>query len=222
VAVNGAGSKARTLVDASTARKLLGIPKYLDTDKKGTQPDVGIATGLAWTEVGGALLNIEVSILEGKGDLLLTGHLGQVMQESGRAALSYARSRAREYGIPKDFHKRYDIHVHLPEGAIPKDGPSAGVTLATALVSALAGIPVKIDIAMTGEITLRGNVLPVGGIKEKILAAHRAGIKNILIPEENQKDLEDIPSDILRKLKVHPVKRMDEVLRFALVKSGGH
>jgi ATP-dependent Lon protease len=221
VAVDDKRSKSRFAIDGKTARKLLGIPKYLDSDKKGKKPDVGIATGLAWTEVGGALLNIEVSILEGKGDLLLTGHLGQVMQESGRAALSYARSRAREYGIPKDFHKRFDIHVHLPEGAIPKDGPSAGVTLATALVSALGGIPVQTDLAMTGEITLRGNVLPVGGIKEKILAAHRAGIRNILIPEENQKDLEDIPADIRKKLKIHPVKRMDEVLAFALVPARG-
>jgi ATP-dependent Lon protease len=212
------GPVEKTVVDAAKVQKLLGIPKFLDSDRANRDPDVGFATGLAWTEVGGTLLTIEVSILEGKGELVLTGQLGKVMQESGRAALSYARSLSHEYGIPKDFHKRYDIHIHLPEGAIPKDGPSAGVTLATALISALAHIPVRPDLAMTGEITLRGKVLPVGGIREKLLAAHRSGIRDVLIPEENQKDLEDIPEKILKVMKVHTVSRMREVLSHALVR----
>lgn len=217
VASSPSNKAKRITVDAATVRSLLGVPKFLDTSQRKTGPDVGIATGLAWTEVGGELLNIEVAILQGKGDLVLTGQLGQVMQESARAALTYTRSRSAQFGIPKDFHRLYDIHVHLPEGAIPKDGPSAGVTLATALVSALAGIPVRSDLAMTGEITLRGKVLPVGGIKEKILAAHRAKMTDVLIPEENLKDLEDIPPSILKAIRIHTVNDMDSVLRESLV-----
>lgn len=215
----GTGEKpVQQVLTPPVVRKLLGIPKFLDPHQKRQAPDIGIVTGLAWTEVGGELLRIEVAILQGKGELVLTGQLGQVMQESARAALSYTRSRADHFGIPKEFHRFYDIHVHLPEGAIPKDGPSAGVTLATALVSALAGIPVRSDLAMTGEITLRGKVLPVGGIKEKVLAAHRAEISDILIPEENMKDLEDIPESIMKKLHVQPITTMDEVLKYAFVK----
>jgi ATP-dependent Lon protease len=216
VAATPGGPLKKIVVDPPTVRKLLGIPKFLDTSQRKSGPDIGIATGLAWTEVGGELLKIEVAILQGKGELVLTGQLGQVMQESARAALTYARSRSRHLGLSKDFHRHYDIHVHLPEGAIPKDGPSAGVTLATALVSALAGVAVRADLAMTGEITLRGKVLPVGGIKEKILAAHRAKIADVLIPEENAKDLEDIPSSILKAIRVHTVGDMDAVLKAAL------
>jgi ATP-dependent Lon protease len=216
-ATNGETKPTLTQVKPPIVKKLLGIPKYTDSLKKKRQPDIGVATGLAWTEVGGELLRIEVAILSGKGELVLTGHLGQVMQESARAALTFARSRTTQYGIPKDFHRLYDIHVHLPEGAIPKDGPSAGVTLATALISALAGIPVRSDLAMTGEITLRGKVLPVGGVKEKILAAHRAKLTNILIPEENKKDLEDIPASILEVLDIKTVTDMDTVLKAAFV-----
>lgn len=203
-------------VNPDAVHRYLGIPKFSDTAKRQRQPDIGIATGLAWTEVGGELLNIEVAILQGKGELVLTGQLGQVMQESARAALTFARSRSGQYGLPKDFHRLYDIHIHLPEGAIPKDGPSAGVTLATALISALAGIPVHSDIAMTGEITLRGKVLPVGGIKEKILAAHRAKVHTVLIPCENRKDLEDIPPSILDDISIKTIETMDEVLNLAL------
>ncbi|NUN96197.1 MAG: endopeptidase La [Candidatus Omnitrophica bacterium] len=213
--------KTKVTVGSGTTRDLLGIPKFIETEKKRSQPDVGIATGLAWTEVGGDLLSIEVAVLEGKGDLALTGQLGQVMQESARAALSFARSRAQQFGIPKEFHRRYDLHVHLPEGAIPKDGPSAGVTLATALISALAGVPARPDVAMTGEITLRGKVLPVGGIKEKVLAAHRAKVAHVLIPEENRKDLEDIPPSILRDIDIRTIRNMDEVLELALASRTG-
>ncbi len=209
-------AKEKIVIDGKKVRKLLGIPKFTDLDNKKSEADVGAAVGLAWTQVGGDILHIEVSILEGKGELVLTGQLGDVMQESAKAALSYTRSRGKEYNLPIDFHKRFDIHVHLPEGAIPKDGPSAGVTLATALISALSGIPVRSDLAMTGEITLRGKVLPVGGIKEKLLAAHRNGIFEICIPKENQKDLEEISESILKKLKINLVGRIQEILEIAL------
>jgi ATP-dependent Lon protease len=179
--------------------------------------EVGVATGLAWTEVGGDVLSIEVSVMRGKGNLTLTGQLGDVMRESAQAGYTYVRSRARAVGIPDDFHEKEDVHIHVPEGAIPKDGPSAGITMATALASALSGRPVRREVAMTGEITLRGRVLPVGGIKEKILAAHRAGVKTVILPEENRKDLEEIPRHVRRRLRFVFVKDMDQVLAEALL-----
>src|SRR5512136_2883572 len=190
----------------------LGVPKFRPTLAE-ERNEIGIATGLAWTEVGGEILVTEATLMPGKGHLTLTGKLGDVMQESAQAAMSYVRSKAEEFGIPRDFNRRTDIHVHVPEGAIPKDGPSAGITLATALVSALTRIPIRKDVAMTGEITLRGKVLPIGGVKEKVLAAHRAGVKTIVLPRENEKDLADIPKAVLDVLSVHLVETMDEVLK---------
>jgi ATP-dependent Lon protease len=177
---------------------------------------VGQVTGLAWTEVGGELLTIESTIVTGKGKMIYTGQLGEVMQESIQAATTVVRSRAAMLGIDPDFYQKYDIHVHVPEGATPKDGPSAGVGMCTALVSALTDIPVRADVAMTGEITLRGEILPIGGLKEKLLAAHRGGISIVLIPEENRKDLADIPKNVKDKLDIRPVKWIDEVLQMAL------
>ena len=198
------------------------VPKYLGARRFriGTQNmhhEVGLCTGLAWTEVGGDLLVAEVSILPGKGKLTITGKLGEVMQESAQAALSYVRSRASFLGLEDDFYQKIDIHIHVPEGAIPKDGPSAGIAMATALTSALTNRPVSKDVAMTGEITLRGRVLPIGGLKEKAIAAHRGGIKKVVIPKENEKDLEDIPKSILKELTFVPVEHMDTVLMHALV-----
>jgi ATP-dependent Lon protease len=178
--------------------------------------EIGVATGLAWTEVGGQILNAEATIMEGKGKLTTTGKLGDVMQESAHAAMSYIRSRAQSLGLPKDFYRHLDIHVHVPEGAIPKDGPSAGITIATTICSALARIPVRCDVAMTGEITLRGRVLPIGGLKEKLLAAHRHGMAEVVLPRDNEKDLPDIPEAVRKEMKLHFVDSMDEVLRIAL------
>jgi ATP-dependent Lon protease len=194
----------------------LGKPKYLET-KAEKQPQVGVVTGMAWTEVGGDILPTEVTVLKGKGKLILTGQLGDVMQESAQAGLTYVRSRADVLHLPEDFYENDDIHIHLPEGAIPKDGPSAGITMATGIVSALLGRKVRSDVAMTGEITLRGNVLPIGGLKEKTLAAYREGIHTIILPKENERDLEDLPEDIRRKMTFHLVKHMDEVLKIALL-----
>ena len=197
-------------------QKYLGIPRFrYGTGEK--ENEVGVATGLAWTEAGGDLLSIEVTPLKGKGKVILTGKLGEVMQESAQAALSYVRSRAEELGLDEDFYEETDIHIHVPEGAIPKDGPSAGIAMATALVSALTRIPVRRDVTLTGEITLRGRVLPVGGIKEKMLAAHRAGIRYMLMPVENRKDLSDIPANVRRRVEVKLVEHMDEVLDLALL-----
>jgi len=180
-----------------------------------------MVTGLAWTQVGGELLFIETLIMPGKGKLTVTGKLGDVMQESAQAAVSYVRSRAQNLMIDEKFYQKYDIHIHIPEGAIPKDGPSAGISMCTSLVSALAKRPVHRRIAMTGEITLRGRVLPIGGLKEKIIAAHRGGIKKVLIPKENEKDLKDVPKVISNQLEIALVEHMDEVLSHALILDEG-
>jgi len=204
-------------IDDPSISGYLGVPRYR-TSRQEERNEIGMATGLAWTEVGGEILPIEVTLMPGKGTLRLTGKLGDVMQESAHAAMSFVRSRAEEYGIPKDFNRRLDVHIHVPEGAIPKDGPSAGITMATALVSALAKLPVRRDVAMTGEITLRGKVLPIGGVKEKLLAAHRIGLSTIILPRENEKDLADVPKNVIEVLKVELVEHIDEVLKIALVK----
>jgi len=203
-------------VDRKMTMKYLGVARYRFGEVE-PEDQVGIVTGLAWTEMGGELLTTEATVMPGKGKLIITGKLGEVMQESAQAAMSYVRSRADRFGIDRRFAETCDIHIHLPEGAIPKDGPSAGVTMCTALVSALAKIPVHRDVAMTGEITLRGRVLPIGGLKEKILAAHRAGMKTVLIPRENRKDLREIPKRIREKLRIVPVEYVDDVLREALL-----
>ena len=209
------GLKHKEEITAANIPDFLGVPRFRDSQVH-EKSEVGLVTGLAWTEVGGSILPAEVQVLDGKGKLTLTGQLGDVMQESAQAALSYIRSRAHHLGLPRDFYRNIDIHVHVPEGAIPKDGPSAGITLATALASALAKIPVRRDIAMTGEITLRGKVLPIGGLKEKLLAAHRAGIFEAILPKDNQKDLADLPENLKTAMKLNFVDSMDEVLQLAL------
>ena len=203
-------------VGTKSLHKYLGPIKFRYGKAEGEQK-IGVATGLAWTELGGELLATEVTVMPGKGQLIITGKLGDVMQESARAAMSYIRSRAAELGLERDFYQKLDIHIHVPEGAIPKDGPSAGITMATSLASALIKVPVYNDLAMTGEITLRGTVLPIGGLKEKVLAAHRAGIKRVLIPSENEKDIEEIPTTVLKTVELILVSHMDEVLKKALV-----
>jgi ATP-dependent Lon protease len=209
------GKSIEVKVSPEMIFELLGKPRYR-ARRKNEESEVGVATGLAWTEVGGELLEAEVGLMPGKGKLTLTGKLGEVMQESARAAVSYLRSRSEIFGIEPDFNESLDIHLHVPEGAIPKDGPSAGITMATTLVSALTKIPVRKDVAMTGEITLRGKVLPVGGIKDKVLAAYRGGITEVILPKENEKDLEEIPAEVREAMEVHLVESMDEVLRLAL------
>lgn len=204
-------------ITAQNLHTFLGATKYRHAQAE-KDSQVGVATGLAWTEVGGDVLAVEISTMKGKGKLTLTGQLGDVMQESAQAGFSYIRSRAKELGIEEDFHEKLDIHIHLPEGAIPKDGPSAGITMATAVASALTGKPIRSDVAMTGEITLRGRVLPVGGIKEKVLAAHRAGIKTVMLPKENKRDIDEIPANVKRNLAFVLVEHMDEVLETAMVK----
>jgi ATP-dependent Lon protease len=193
----------------------LGVPRFRPSVAE-EKNEIGIATGLAWTEVGGEILVTEATLMPGRGRLTLTGKLGDVMQESAQAAMSWVRSRTAELGIPNDFSRRTDVHLHIPEGAIPKDGPSAGITMATALVSALARVATRRDVAMTGEITLRGKVLPIGGVKEKLLAAHRAGLMNIVLPRDNEKDLSDIPQNVMGQMNINLVDNMDEVLRIAL------
>ena len=209
------GEKKRIIITAKNLHRFLGPPSFLP-DEEQKRNEVGVATGLAWTEAGGEILHVEASTTPGKGALILTGHLGEVMKESAQAALTYARSKGKAYRIkPNDLNNK-EIHIHVPSGAIPKDGPSAGITMAVALFSALSGIPVKKDVAMTGEITLRGRVLPVGGLKEKALAAHRNNVKDVIIPYMNKKDLIDLPLYIRKKINFLPVKHMDEVLRIAL------
>jgi ATP-dependent Lon protease len=205
----------KVVINPPVVAEMLGPAKFrdLDLDK---QNEVGATTGLAWTEVGGSILTTEATVMEGRGKLTTTGKLGDVMQESAQAAMSYVRSRAQYLGLPKDFYRHLDIHVHVPEGAIPKDGPSAGITIGTSICSALTGIPVRCDLAMTGEITVRGRVLPIGGLKEKLLAAHRQGILEIVLPRDNEKDLVDIPENIRKEMKLHFVMMMDEVLKIAL------
>ncbi|RLB15916.1 MAG: endopeptidase La [Deltaproteobacteria bacterium] len=214
------GKETRIHITSQSIQKYLGVPKfrYGRTEEKDR---IGLTTGLAWTEVGGELLQTEATVMPGKGNLVLTGKLGDVMQESAQAALSYVRSRASRLKLPENFYEKVDIHIHVPEGAIPKDGPSAGITLATSIVSALTRKPVNRDIAMTGEITLRGRVLPIGGLKEKILAAHRGGVSKVLLPLENKKDIEEIPKKILKKVELVLVEHMDEVLTHALILEEG-
>jgi ATP-dependent Lon protease len=209
------GAKHFEQLTAENVHDFLGVAKFRDSQVH-EKSEVGLVTGLAWTEVGGSILQTEVQVLDGKGKLTLTGQLGDVMQESAQAALSYIRSRSSHLGLPKDFYRYIDIHVHVPEGGIPKDGPSAGITLATALASALTKIPVRRDIAMTGEITLRGKVLAIGGLKEKLLAAHRAGVFEAVMPKENEKDVADLPEALRKVMKLHFVESMDEVLGIAL------
>jgi ATP-dependent Lon protease len=210
------GKNVSLKVTSEGVQKFLGVAKFR-YGKGEDQDQVGLTNGLAWTEVGGELLITEVTVMPGKGNLTITGKLGDVMQESAQAAMSYVRSRASGFGLEKNFYQKLDTHIHIPEGAIPKDGPSAGITMATSITSALLKIPVRSDLAMTGEITLRGRVLPVGGLKEKVLAAHRAGIKIVLIPRDNEKDLKEIPTRILKAVELIRVEHMDEVLRKALV-----
>jgi len=207
-----------TSISPAQLEKDLGAPRY-HFDKAGKKPEVGVVNGLAYTAFGGDTLQIETSVMPGKGALELTGQLGDVMKESARAAKSWVRAHAEELGIDAGFYENMDIHIHVPEGAVPKDGPSAGVTIASALTSALTGVPVRQNVAMTGEITLRGRVLPIGGLKEKLLAAHRAGVDTVLIPQENVKDLEEVPENVRDRMRILPVSQIEEVLRAALVKA---
>ncbi|MDA8324593.1 MAG: endopeptidase La, partial [Nitrospiraceae bacterium] len=211
IAENGNGSRRSFQITPKNLEKYLGVAKYLPEEEM-EKDYVGVATGLAWTEAGGDIIYIEATTMKGRGNLTLTGQLGEVMKESAQAAVSYVRSKAKRLGIKEDIFGRTDIHIHVPAGAIPKDGPSAGITMATAIASALTGKPVRKDVAMTGEVTLRGRVLPIGGLKEKAIAAKRMGIKTILIPKRNTKDLEELPEYITRDLAFVPVETMDEVL----------
>jgi ATP-dependent Lon protease len=205
----------KAFVKAEKVTEYLGPHKFRDQQADKAN-EVGATVGLAWTEVGGSILTTEATVMEGRGKLQTTGKLGDVMQESAHAAMSYVRSRAHSLGLPRDFYRNLDIHVHVPEGAIPKDGPSAGITIATSICSALTKIPVRCDMAMTGEITVRGRVLPIGGLKEKVLAAHRQGIYELVLPKDNEKDLPEIPENVLKQMKLHFVSSMDQVLKLAL------
>ncbi len=209
------GKQVKIEITPANISDFLGVIKYREIWAE-KHNEVGLATGLAWTEVGGQVLGTEATLMEGKGRLTLTGKLGDVMQESAQAAMSYVRSRTGNFGLPKDFYRHLDIHVHVPEGAIPKDGPSAGITIATAIVSALTKTPVRCDVAMTGEITLRGKVLPIGGVKEKLLAAHRMGLRTVILPKDNEKDLAEIPPEVQASVVIKFVEMMDEVLQYAL------
>lgn len=211
------GKNEKTIITAKNVSKFLGPMKFTSTmvEKK---DDIGMATGLAWTEAGGDVLFVEVALMPGKGSLILTGQLGEVMKESCQAAMSYIRARAKQLGLAERFYQKIDVHVHVPEGAVPKDGPSAGIVITTAIVSALTKIPVRRKVAMTGEVTLRGRVLEIGGVKEKVIAAHRAGLKTIIMPKENKKDLEDVPKEVIKDLQFVFVSHMDQVLDIALSK----
>jgi ATP-dependent Lon protease len=208
------GKEKHYLITPSNLHRYLGIPKFLPEAEQ-EKDEVGVVTGLAWTPTGGDIIRVEATIMKGKGGLTLTGHLGDVMKESAHAALSYIRSKEKELGIKPDLFSKIDIHIHVPAGAIPKDGPSAGVTMATALASALTVTPVRRDVAMTGEITLRGRVLPIGGLKEKILAAKRAGMKTVVLPKRNEKDIEEVPRHLLRGMEFIFADHMDQVLAAA-------
>jgi ATP-dependent Lon protease len=205
------------MVTEKNVTKFLGPEKYSSTIAE-RKNEVGIATGLAWTEVGGDILFIEVALMHGKGQLIITGQLGDVMKESCQAAMTYVRARAKKFGLSEDFYKTLDIHIHVPEGAVPKDGPSAGDTITTALVSALTKIPTNHLVGMTGEVTIRGKILEIGGVKEKVIAAHRAGLRTIIMPKENRKDLEEIPKEVAKDIRFVFVSHMDEVLKVALTK----
>jgi ATP-dependent Lon protease len=215
-AIAGQDEPEQLTIDADDLIDVLGVPRY-EYGLAEEQDEIGVATGAAVTSVGGDLLSIEVTIMEGKGELILTGQLGEVMQESGRAAISYARSHAADFGIAPGFFDKHNIHVHIPAGAIPKDGPSAGITIATALISALTGRKVRKDVAMTGEMTLRGKVLPIGGLKEKTLAAHRGGIQTFILPQRNAKDLAELPDLVKTELHLIQVSSIAEVLDVALL-----
>ena len=210
------GIKKRVVITSSNIEEFLGKRKFRYGQAE-MENQIGVSTGLAYTTVGGDTLQIEVSLAPGKGKLVLTGKLGDVMKESAQTAFSYVRSKAKELGIDETFHEKHDIHIHVPEGAVPKDGPSAGITITTALVSALTGKYVNREVGMTGEITLRGRVLPIGGVKEKSLSAHRAGIKTIILPKDNEKDIDDIPESVRGELTFILVSHIDEVLEKALV-----
>jgi ATP-dependent Lon protease len=214
------GGKGRIRISSKSVQGYLSVPKFRHGETEG-RDEIGLTIGLAWTEVGGELLVIEVSIMKGTGKMILTGKLGDVMQESAQAALTYVRARAGQFGLPEGFYKETDIHVHVPEGAIPKDGPSAGIAMATSIASAFIRRKVRGDLAMTGEITLRGRVLPIGGLKEKLLAAHRGNIRAVIIPKDNEKDLVDVPANVLKNLKVILVEHVDEVLKHALIPEEG-
>src|SRR6202008_1101241 len=209
------GENYNITITGANFNDFLGVIKFRDTLAH-EKSEVGLVTGLAWTEVGGSILSTEATVVDGKGKLTLTGKLGDVMQESAQAAMSYVRSRAIRLGLPRDFYRNIDVHIHVPEGAIPKDGPSAGITIATSIASALSRIPVRRDLAMTGEITLRGKVLPIGGVKGKLLAARRPGLFEAILPKDNEKDLAEVPENLRNAMKLPFVENMDQVLQIAL------
>ena len=210
------GGNGQIKITSKSVLKYLGVPRFRHGEAEG-KDDIGLCVGLAWTEVGGELLTIESALMKGSGKMVLTGKLGDVMQESAQAALTYVRARAEKLGLDENFYKETDIHIHVPEGAIPKDGPSAGIAMATSIASAFMKRKVRGDLAMTGEITLRGRVLPIGGLKEKLLAAHRANMKTVIIPKDNEKDIVDVPANVVKALEIIYVEHMDEVLKAALI-----